>query len=194
MCSVETVPSYLGFGVKDPNRYSLRIYLFFTGTQLVRKGLNPSPSNSTEELRYVKIGKFQFLVGINLWGILLQNPAICPFPKNGRNSWVTFCYNMTENVTGTYRFSFFHFRNIFLLNYMPLINRYVQLPSNFFGQRTVHHYVWFILCFCLSTIQGILLVFDITNKASFEGVEKWITYIREVRQWENKEGSSCLLQ
>ncbi|XP_064602240.1 ras-related protein Rab-13-like isoform X2 [Liolophura sinensis] len=28
--------------------------------------------------------------------------------------------------------------------------------------------------------EGILLVFDITNKASFEGVGKWITYIREL--------------
>lgn len=33
MCSVEIVPSYLGFGVKDPNRYSLMdLFVFYRDT------------------------------------------------------------------------------------------------------------------------------------------------------------------
>lgn len=36
------------------------------------------------------------------------------------------------------------------------------------------------------SLQGVLLVYDITNYASFENVEDWFTRVKEVFQVENK--------
>lgn len=36
------------------------------------------------------------------------------------------------------------------------------------------------------SLQGVLLVYDITNYASFENIEDWFTRVKEVFQIENK--------